>query len=99
MTEKLLNFLANTLLALPGLVLVLLLAAIAPGSFIVLYLAISLVLWIEYYRVIRAQTQVVIHSPQLEASRQLGFGRWYLFRRHIWPAICVCTDSGRLWCR
>lgn len=86
-TERLLNFLANTLLALPGLVLVLLLAAIAPGSFLVLYLAISLVLWIEYYRVVRAQTQVVIRSPQLEASRQLGFGRWYLFRRHIWPAI------------
>ncbi|QEW08285.1 ABC transporter permease [Nitrincola iocasae] len=88
MTERLLNFLANTLLALPGLVLVLLLAAIAPGSFIVLYLAISLVLWIEYYRVVRAQSQVVIRSPQLEASRQLGFGRWYLFRRHVWPAIC-----------
>lgn len=85
--DRCLNMVVNILMALPGLILILLLAALAPGSFIVLYFAISLVLWVEYYRVVRAQTRVAITSAPMEASRQLGFGRWYLFRRHIWPSI------------
>jgi peptide/nickel transport system permease protein len=85
--DRVLSFLLNTLLALPGLVLVLLLAALVPGSFAILYLAISLALWVEYFRVVRALTRTVVIGPQMQASRLLGFGRGYLFRRHIWPAI------------
>ncbi|RAU18270.1 ABC transporter permease [Nitrincola tibetensis] len=85
--DRVLNWVVNILMALPGLILVLLLAAILPGSFLMLYFAISLVLWLEYYRVVRALTQVAVSSPQMEASRQLGFGRFYLFKRHIWPSL------------
>ncbi|WP_417762986.1 ABC transporter permease [Shewanella sp.] len=85
--DKLINFIANTVMSLPGLVLVLLITGIAPGSFIMLYLGIALTLWVEYFRVVRATVQPLIHSPEIEASRLLGFGRWYLFKRHIWPAI------------
>lgn len=81
------GILVNILLALPGLVVVLLFAAIAPGSFLVLYLAISLVQWVEYFRVVRAVTQGVIQSPARQSSQMMGFGRWYQFKRHIWPAI------------
>ncbi|QJR82809.1 ABC transporter permease [Alteromonas pelagimontana] len=91
--EKVLNFVVNTILALPGLVLVLLFAAIVPGSFIMLYLAISLTLWVEYFRLVRATAKPLINGPQLQSSMLLSFGRWYCFRRHIWPAIApdVCT--------
>ncbi|NVK54348.1 MAG: ABC transporter permease [Alteromonadaceae bacterium] len=82
-----LNFIANTILALPGLVLILIFAALIPGSFAMLYLAISLVLWVEFFRVVRALTLPVISGPQLQSSQILGFGPVYLFRRHIWPAI------------
>jgi len=74
-------------LALPGLILILLFAALAPGSLLMLYVAISLVLWVEYYRVVRAVTRTVVGSTQMQASRMLGFGTWYCFRRHIWPAL------------
>ncbi|MBU1295365.1 MAG: ABC transporter permease, partial [Gammaproteobacteria bacterium] len=49
--DHVMGVMVNILLALPGLVVVLLFAAIAPGSFLVLYLAISLVQWVEYFRV------------------------------------------------
>ena len=65
----------------------LLLAAIAPGNFWTLYVGISLVLWIEYFRVVRARTQALVTSPQIEASRLLGFGPVMLFRRHLWPEL------------
>tara|TARA_R110001583_G_scaffold115691_1_gene266239 strand:- start:1560 stop:2342 length:783 start_codon:yes stop_codon:yes gene_type:complete len=85
--DSTLGVVVNVLLALPGLVVVLLFAAIAPGSFWVLYLAISLVQWVEYFRVVRALTQSVIHSPARQSSHMMGFGRWYQVKRHIWPSI------------
>jgi len=85
--EQGLEIIVNILLALPGLVLVLLLSAIAPGSFFVMYLAISLVQWIEYYRVTRAITRTLMDSPERQVSVMMGFGKWYQFKRHIWPAI------------
>lgn len=85
--DRVLGSLADACLALPGLLLVLLLVAIAPGNFWALYVGISLVLWIEYFRVVRARTRVLVASPQLEASRLLGFGPFYLFRRHLWPEL------------
>jgi len=85
--EQGLEIIVNILLALPGLVLVLLLSAIAPGSFFVMYLAISLVQWIEYYRVTRAITRTLMDSPERQVSVMMGFGAWYQFKRHIWPAI------------
>ncbi|TWH76620.1 peptide/nickel transport system permease protein [Azomonas agilis] len=85
--DRLLSFILNMLLALPGLVLILLFAGLAPGSLLMLYLAISLVLWVEYFRVVRAITRTQIQSSAMQASHMLGFGRWYCFRRHIWPAL------------
>lgn len=79
--------LSDAFLALPGLLLVLLLAALAPGSAWALYVGISLVLWVEYFRVVRATVRVAAASPQIEASRLLGFGPLYIFRRHLWPEI------------
>lgn len=85
--DTLLNFIANTILALPGLVLILIFAALIPGSFMMLYLAISIVLWVEYFRLIRSIMLPVLAGPQIQASQIMGFGRWYLFKRHIWPSI------------
>lgn len=82
-----LGVLADCVLAMPGLLLVLMLAAIAPGNFWTLYVGISLVLWVEIFRVVRAATRTLIVSPQVQASRLLGFGPWYLFRRHLWPEL------------
>ncbi|MBG7618931.1 ABC transporter permease [Herbaspirillum sp. AP02] len=86
-TERLLAALADAVLALPGLLLVLLLAALAPGGFWPLYVGISLALWVEYFRVVRAACRVLLASPQVEASRLLGFGPAYIIRRHVLPAL------------
>ena len=88
-----LNFLANTILALPGLVLILVFAAIVPGSFLMIYIAISLVLWVEFFRLVRAITLPVVQGEELESSALLGFGKWYLLKRHIWPAIAADVYS------
>lgn len=81
------SLVADTVAALPGLLLILIISALAPGSFLVLYTAISLVLWLEFFRVVRAQTYVLSASSAVESSQMLGFGKWYCFCKHLWPGL------------
>ncbi len=85
--ERVLAALADAVLALPGLLLVLLLAAFAPGGFWPLYVGISLALWVEYFRVVRAASRILLASPHVEAARLLGFGPWHIVRRHLLPEL------------
>ncbi len=85
--ERALVMLADAVLALPGLLIVLLLVAIAPGSFWALYLGLALVLWVEYFRVVRASTRTLVGSAPVQAARLLGFGPVHILRRHLWPVL------------
>ena len=85
--DRLLSLLADAVLALPGLLLVLMLAAIAPGSWWALYVGISLTLWVEYFRYTRQRTRILVASPAVEAARLLGFGPIHILRRHIAPEL------------
>lgn len=87
LADNLLNLVVNIVMALPGLVLILLLGALVPGSFVILYLGIALVLWVEYFRLVRALSLRELASPALQASQLMGFSKWYLFKRHLWPSL------------
>ena len=85
--DRALTLLADALLALPGLLLVLIVLAIMPGTALGFWAGLSLVLWVEFYRLTRATSRAVLASPAVEASRLLGFGWPYVLRRHLWPEI------------
>jgi len=85
--ERLLTLFADAVLALPGLLLVLMLAAIWPGSWWALCAGLSLTLWVEYFRYTRQRTRVVLAEPAVEASLLLGFGPAHVVRRHLAPEI------------
>lgn len=78
---------SDAVLAVPALLLVLLLASIAPGHQATLYLGLALALWVEYFRVVRAASRRVLQSDAVQASRLLGFGAQYVVRRHVWPEL------------
>ncbi|MBY4896627.1 ABC transporter permease [Cupriavidus sp. AU9028] len=85
--DRVLTALADAVLALPGLLLVLLLSALAPGALWPLYLGLSLVLWVEYFRVSRSSAMVVLRSDHVEAARLLGFRGGYIARHHLLPEL------------
>lgn len=87
LTDRAVSTLSEAFLALPGLLLVLMLTAILPDNAGMLYLGISLVLWVEYFRITRVLARPLLASPAVEASRMLGFGPFYIIRRHLWPEI------------
>ena len=85
--ESGLVLLADAVLALPGLLLVLLLAAFAPGDFLPLYLGLALAGWVEYFRVARAMASGMLARPHVEAARLLGFGPGYVLWRLLLPGL------------
>lgn len=87
LADRAISMISDAFLALPGLLLVLMLTAIVPDNAAMLYLGISLVLWVEYFRITRALVRPLLSSPAVEASRLLGFGPAYIIRRHLWPEI------------
>lgn len=85
--DRLLVLLADVVLALPGVLLVLLLVALAPGAAWALFLGLSLAGWVEWFRVVRATGGAVLASPAVEADRLLGFGWAHVLRRHVLPPL------------
>jgi peptide/nickel transport system permease protein len=85
--DTFLTTLADALLALPGLLLVLIVLAMVPTTALGFWIGLSLVLWVEFYRLTRAATREVLASPSVEATKLLGFKAPYIFRTHIWPEI------------
>lgn len=86
-TDRLLTLLADSFLALPGLLMVLIVGAIVANTPLAFWLGLTLVLWIEYFRLTRAVVSRLIAAPGVQASRLLGFGPFYIFRRHLWPEL------------
>ena len=86
-SDSLISTFADAVLALPGLLLVLILAAIAPGNWWVLYLGIALTLWVEYFRYTRQRARVLLNSPAVQAAQMLGFGPVHILKRHVLPEL------------
>jgi peptide/nickel transport system permease protein len=82
-----LRSLADGVLALPGLLIVLIFSAMAQGGFWTLYIGLALAQWVEYFRLVRARSRLILASPHVEAARLLGFGPLYIVRRHLWPEL------------
>ncbi len=85
--DRILTAFADAVLALPGLLLVLMLVAIAPGSWLALYVGISLTLWVEYFRYTRQRARIVLAEPAVEASQLLGIRPGMIVLRHLMPEI------------
>lgn len=86
-TDRIFSFICNLVMALPGLLLILLFAALSPGSFWTLYLGISLVMWVEFFRVIRSISTTMASSSEIQSSRLMGMGWIYSFKRHLFPRL------------
>ena len=83
--DNLLMRVVDVVLAFPFLVLMLAIIAILGPGLHSFYIAIALVGWVSYARLVRAQVLVLKTSDFVTAARSLGFGRFRILFRHILP--------------
>lgn len=85
--DKIFGFICDCIMALPGLLFILLFASIAPNSFWSLYLGVSLVMWVEFFKMTRAMSLNLRHSSEVQASTLMDMGLWYTIKRHYLPRL------------
>jgi len=85
--DRALSGLCDATMALPGLLTVVLIAALAPGQLWPLYAGLVATQWVEFFRPVRAFAAGRLAAPDVEAARLFGFGGWHVFRRHLLPEL------------
>ncbi len=85
--DAVLRGVSEVLLALPALLVVLVFSALADGSLWTLYVGLALAQWVEYFRVVRARSALVLGGPAVEAAGLLQLGPAHLWQRHLWPEL------------
>ena len=89
--DGLLMRLTDLFLAIPGPILAIaVVAALGPSLFHTL-IAVAIVWWPLYARVVRAQVRSLIKRPHIDAARLAGVGRVRLAFRHILPGTISVT--------
>jgi peptide/nickel transport system permease protein len=84
--EAIMRF-TDMVLAFPSLVLALVLGAILGPSLINVILAISLVWWPWYTRLVRGQATSVRERQYVQAARSIGASQLWIIRRHVLPNV------------
>lgn len=86
--DAVLRAVSEAFVAIPALLVVLLISALASGgSLWALYLGLALAQWVEYFRVVRARSGLVLGSTAVEAAQLLQLGPVHVVRRHLWPDL------------
>lgn len=85
--DRFLVLLADSVMALPALLIVLIAGLIMPTQPLAFWAGLSITLWIEIFRLTRATIRAQLAAPAVEASKLLGFGPLYIFRTHLWPEL------------
>lgn len=95
--ETVLMRLADIMLAFPGVVLAIAIAGILGGSIVNTIIALSVVGWAKYARLVRSMTLKVRHEEYVVAAVMMGASTWTILRRHIIPNILpLVVTTGAL---
>jgi peptide/nickel transport system permease protein len=87
-------------LSIPTLVFPLAIAAILGPSFINIVVALAVIMWARYARIIRSRILSVREEEYVEAARAIGDSRWGIIRKDILPnsfspvAVQATLDMG-----
>lgn len=84
----------DVFLAVPGLPLLVLVAALVGANRLSLILLIGVIRWPEMARVLRGQTLTLRQRGYVAAARGLGGGLGWLVRRHLVPALAPLIVAG-----
>lgn len=87
--DQLLMRITDIFLAFPGILLALALAGLLGPGILNVVLALSVVGWVGFARLARAQVLVVREREHLQAARALGSSQWRCLWQHVLPLIAA----------
>lgn len=85
--DRALTLVADSVLALPALLMVLMMGVILPSTPLAFWAGLAAVQWIEFFRLTRTAARGLVGSPAVEAAQLQGMSVLWIFRRILWPEI------------
>jgi peptide/nickel transport system permease protein len=79
----------DVLVAFPFFVLVIAIIAALGAGIKNMFIAVAVVGWVSYARLVRSEVQVIRQHDYVSATRVLGFSRRRILRRHVLPNAIV----------
>jgi len=86
-TDSLLMRTVDVLYTVPFIPLVIVLTVLFGRSFVLVFVAIGAVSWLDIARIVRGQTLSLKNREFIEAARALGLGNATMIRRHLLPNL------------
>ncbi len=83
--DEVLMRIVDVFLSIPELIFALAIAAVLGPSFRNIILALAVVFWVKYARIMRAQVIHVKENEYVDAARVIGDSSWRIFRKDILP--------------
>ncbi len=85
--DTLLMRITDGFLAFPGPVLAIAVVASLGASLVHTLIAVAIVWWPFYARIVRGEARAIMSRPHIEAARSFGVGRFRLALRHVSPGV------------
>ncbi|HXV25926.1 MAG TPA: ABC transporter permease [Alphaproteobacteria bacterium] len=89
LAEMLLMRILDVTISFPFFVLVIAIISLLGPGLTSFFIAVSLVGWVSYARLVRSQILVLKHMDFVQAARALGYGRLRIMMRHLLPNAVV----------
>ncbi len=89
LTDELLMRVVDVLLAFPGILLAIALAAILGPGLLDLVIALAAIGWTGYARLVRGEILSLREREYVQAARSLGASPWRLLMRHLLPGVAA----------
>lgn len=83
--DKIFLMVADLFQAFPGILLAIAIAAVMPASVINIIILLSMVGWVSYARVMRAQVLTIKELDYIQSAKAMGQTTINIFRKHILP--------------
>ncbi len=90
-TDTVVMRLVDVVQAFPFLILVIAIVAVRGPGLQNMYIAVALVAWIVYARLVRGEVLVEKNKEYVQAARALGSSDWRIMRRHLLPNVITTS--------
>lgn len=89
LADRVLSWISDALQAVPGMILLLVIAAGTRSNFEVLMATVGLLLSPGFFRIARSTARGIRAEPYIDAARVSGLGHARILRRHVMPGVAA----------
>mgnify|MGYP003460584652 FL=1 len=86
-TDEVMMRIVDILYSLPFIFFVIMLVVFFGRNFVLMFLAVGAVLWLDMARIVRGQALTLKRQEFVQAAEALGVGQWGILMRHIVPNL------------